>query len=76
MPLPLWETEKEGREADGRNRKRTLQLETKGGSAANCDEYHRLTFKKDKKIEGEAFSTIGNDLPIEEDVSRGEEMSP
>ena len=51
-------------DATGRERSSLRQKEDRQQIAMN------------KKVEGEAFSKIGNDLPIEEDVSREEEMSP
>ena len=60
-------------DATGRERSSLRQKEDRQQIAMNIIDSLQ---KKDKKVKGEAFSTIGNDLPIEEDVSREEEMSP
>ena len=57
-------------DATGRERSSLRQKEDRQQIAMNIIDSLK------KKVKGEAFSTIGNDLPIEEDVSRGEEMSP
>ena len=59
-------------DATGRERSSLRQKEDRQQIAMNIID----SLLKKKEVQGEAFSTIGNDLPIEEDVSRGEETSP